>query len=189
MSCSFIVFVAKCVKSISGCPQWYQVLKHRNWKHGRHSCTAVNTGYWPVFWGPFRSLSKAIGFMYGFLREPCYFSWAQNPTQTLAAQTAVTHSFWFPLFILIDPEVLSWICIPDFCEVGAKAQMEVSLGGSDDFMDQIREREESRREGDRNSFWPLIVLYEKQSISHGAQWGAKLSICSSLNLNWKEAGV
>lgn len=52
------VVVAKCGNSTSRCSKWYQVLKGRNRKHGWHFRTAVNTGYWHIFWGPFRFLSK-----------------------------------------------------------------------------------------------------------------------------------
>ena len=146
MSLSILYFCCCCccccwILSTPHCPKWYQVLKGRNWKCGWHSCIVVNTGYWHIFWRPLRSLSKAMRLVYSFLTKPCCFSWTCNSTQTLAAQPRKIYSFFFIPYVHSHlPWGLSWPCALPFCKVEAETKVDISLGWSNDFKGESRDR-------------------------------------------------
>lgn len=169
VSCTFIV-AGEYGISTSTCPK-YQMLKGRNWKCGWCSCPAVNivNNYWYVFWGPFRSLSKAMTHVCTFPRSFAFLHghaaqlWCWQPRQRWLTPLYSLHSFSFSLRFCHElgpcPSVRWgqkqwWI----FLWVGVMT-LNIKSGG----------RRRGRREGDFNSLGPLLLfLYRSQSIFHGA---------------------
>ena len=100
----------------------------RERKCGWHSCTAVNTvnNYWHVFWGPFRSLSKAMRLVCSFLWKPCCSSWTCNPAWCW--QPRQHYSFLSILFVHSHlPWGFSWTWALPLYPVEAKVKLDISL--------------------------------------------------------------
>lgn len=124
------------------------MLKGRNWKPRWQSCKAVNTGYWHVFWGPFRFLSKEgscmvfSGRLTVLHRHATQLRHRQSRQQLLVplyslCSFSFTLRFWHELAYLT------------FWEVGAEAKTEIFFfSWNNGFKCKIRgqgRRQEGRR--------------------------------------------